>query len=575
MFKIHLIPKGSKIEDAFLDLFATYTDENYLLRRRLIHFLFRFFQRHSVFNESEVGHDIVCVEETKYYSESYVDDLVAYHTLSFKQRDKFCKRVHFFKRTCSAGTLGFHDNSSLESFLLSTSGILSQLSDHYLGYIVIKPIEKFPIGAILAKPWSGKDDHNVLNINSILPEQISFFGIPIDFDALVMQPQDASVSLCTVNAIWCVLHFSWKKFRKSMVSPAKISQKSGISIEDGRMYPIGDRSGFTLKQVCETLKAFDLQPEIYSLKDNNLSTFDCVSQLKKIVYSYNSVVGIPLMLGYHYEGEHGTNDHLVAVTGYEFSQTKTLSGRSYNLRSAQISKLVVHDDQFGPYAAIDIDSTLGASFLSAHELYGNRNFAAQKARPSVLVVALPEVIRIRYEAVEAIVEKFSSVLFPFKIKDKTLAELLPDIEWDIHLTESMALKAYYSKYIREQLSEQNSEVLDKSSERWIKKLGLKIAFSSYPRFLWVARLKAGGESAGNHLMDIIIDPTGSPDGDCIYQMNFSFSFHLTLETIIPTLLASLPQDNTMPYRLFRLIKEELHRNDAKACFDNYHIHSAK
>ncbi len=562
----------------FLKILSQYTSENYLKRKPIVSLLRKFLLSNPLFENTKNSKDkILCVTENYYVSQSYIDDLVVYHSISFKNYEKFCKRIHLFSKV---GELPFRDKATLESFLKSNTSIKNDiLDDSYLGYVVVKPIEKTPIGVILAKPWNEKDISGTEVVKSLVDETVNFFGIPIHLRALAMQPQDPSVSICSVNSIWCVLHYGWKNFKVPMVSPAKISQKSGLSIDNGRLYPIGDRKGYNTSQVCGALKEFDLQPEIFDISKTNQ-----LIDLKRIVYAYNKS-GFPLLLGYKFPNNsekpnEKNEDHLVTICGFKMKPAKINLKEQVPLKAYQITEIVVHDDQLGPYASIQVDGDMDNSnaTIGVHGIWGLDTLSNKEPVPASvtsIIVPVPEGIRIRYEIVEGVVKKFCSIFeknLPTDLaifdqtqltaNDRTYLEVLMGIqekfqkqEWDIYLIKSI-------NYKKDLISTPQTEIAE----------GVKYATTTttYPLYIWVASLSIDNK---RHV-DLIFDTTGSPDGDSLYQINFFndiFKLHISLFIAVLDRLENMPKN--YPSRLKEFIKTHISapvETYNKFCFDDYH-----
>lgn len=186
MFKVEEFDR-----ERFIKLFSEQTNQKYISRKNIIKFLEKFFKRHSLSGKAPNNQILIVIEE-HYLSQSYIDDIVAYHSSSFQKFEKFCKRLHFFKK---GDNLPFHDQKSLEKYLKNEKHSSNEiLNDRYLGYIVVKPITKAPIGAILVKPWNEQDASKSNIVKSLVDETVNFFGISISFKSLAMQPQDPSVT---------------------------------------------------------------------------------------------------------------------------------------------------------------------------------------------------------------------------------------------------------------------------------------------------------------------------------------------------------------------------------------------
>ncbi|WP_323787707.1 hypothetical protein [Psychroserpens sp.] len=491
--------------------------------------------------KNRFGHKVKSiVVEKKYLSESYLKDYKHYYAESFNEYSKFTRRLHFF-------TEKIPNDDYFQNIIINNSDeseeLRASLIYNYIGYIVVKPISSAILGATFLEPYPALA--GIRSYSSIRKYPINLFGHKVKREACVFQEQDQVVSACATASLWSALFITNKIFNNPIFSPSQITKSAGLSSTGNRSFP---SKGLQNRQIALALKKAGLVTELRYITTG--ATIVENQNLKRIIYAYNKI-GIPILLGYEFETLTNENslcqdvvnqdignldldknnnedktikqDHLVTVIGYKVNINESVSvekqlseNRDFiephndglKLCADKIYKLYSHNDQIGPYVRIKIKSNT-TNEIVAWEI-GNES---QDGNVTCLIIPLIKIIRVKYEDVISSVREISFVVDP-TIEDMVDSEILDNnkFEWDVYLYKS-------NQYKKDILNDQTIRS---------KKIKSKVAFTSYPKYIWLARcFRKDGKGKIQRLFDIIYDSSDAPKGFCCFQSNF---FHQKFAT---------------------------------------------
>lgn len=470
------------------------------------------------------GHNVkTMIIEEKYLSESYFKDYKNYFAESFHDYSKFTRRVHFF-------TEKIRDDKHFERVILCQNGAHTlediDILESYIGYTVIKPISSAFLGATFLKPYPPtlKNVNTHRNYNSVVDQKINLFGKRLEIEGCAFQEQDRVVSACATAALWSALYITNRIFSSLILSPSDITKSAGLSSSGNRSFP---NNSLQNRQISKALKKAGLVCEIRFNTDDAAIVEN--QNLKRIIYAYNKIK-IPILLGYSYDKEVSLNEkempkqdsklksiedkeeketqhHLVTVLGYKIGDDSKVAELSLKpnsdglkLKADKIYKLYSHNDQIGPYVRIKLGDN-ETNEIKAWEI-GN---IYQEANVISMLIPLIDTIRVKFEDVISSVQEISDIVNDamFILNEERFLEN-NGFQWDVHLIKSNDYK---------------EEILnDESIDEQIKS---KIAFTSYPKYLWLAKCTmieySGKESK---LLDVLYDPSDAPTGFCCFQANF-------------------------------------------------------
>lgn len=433
---------------------------------------------------SDIGVQTIVIEND-YIDRDFLEDFSAYYVRCFTDYKRKCTRLHFFSNEFS--------KDDFDSFLEKYDPDFEKtLNDNYLGFIVLKPLPQTIIGRTCLKTYKDKARSEEKRVFPILRDnEVHLCGIKLSVKSLAFQEQDSVVSACATSALWSAFQVTAKMFQHKILSPVEITKSAT------EHFPLEERpfpnKGLTVKQMMHAVKELDMEPYIVDVEnDENI--------LKNIIHSYLSY-GIPIILvidlyDINAEGESNyEGSHAVVITGYRLKNKTTNSSPNNNLRlvSSDISRIFVHDDQIGPFAKMKIEGKKikikinGDKAIETAALITEWKF---RAVPITILIPLYHKIRIPFENILEIVERFNSIID--NAIENINDELIPDekIEWDIFLTNVNDLK---------------KEILSKSGKEGNFKDILK---KNLPRFIW----KVKALNKGKPFMELLFDATDIEQG---------------------------------------------------------------
>lgn len=400
------------------------------------------------------------VVEEEYISKDFLHDYAAYYALCFKDYDKFCKRIHFFKTSLTR-----------EQFEKSLLGGLEKDVDiwpHYLGFIVVKPIPSTVIGYTVLRNYNYIDPQIHRRFWGTRRYKGHVFGREEELDSLAFQEQDHVLAACATTAIWSMLNKAAADYHTILKSPNEITKDAGRMSWDGsRMFP---NKGLVILQVCQAIVHSGLETEVKlpacgeaDEEDSDQCQYISNAYTKKILQAYSGL-GIPIILIIEVPNGNDVGIHAIAVSGHSMKAIDPETPqRETRWLSANVKKFYAHDDQFGPFARIRFENCfdLDTPWSEHHDQH-------LPTRVKSIIVSLYPKVRISYDDVEAIVIGLDYILTPFFD-----GKVGYDLVWDVRLQLSEDFK-----------KEIVASTLDDAGK-------LRLLDECMPKYLWVASCYIG------------------------------------------------------------------------------------
>lgn len=454
------------------------------------------------------------IVETHYIDHDYLEDFSSYYIRCFADYKRICRRIHFF---C--------DDISEENFKSYLAGEeTGKLQEHYLGFIVIKPLPKTVIGKTCLKTYNDdegrkqypatlyNEDEGRRQYPATRNYDVNLFGIKLLVsDTLAFQEQDRVASACATSALWSVFQATSKKFGHSLSSPVVITESATKHL------PVTSRSlpnnGLTLEQMAYAVRSVGLEPNLVEAKQNP-------SWLKAQSYAYLKA-GIPLIMIIDLFKtselpnviKHGNDRHAVAVTGYSLGYEHVTAYNSeinLQLKSSLIDKFYVHDDQVGPFSRMEFENiNVFEKYLTLDEKDTDEvplTILKSSLKPAggsrgdlytqwdTLLIPLYHKIRIPFLSVLLDIMHFDKIVEDARQADKF--ELNARLVWDIYLTTVNDVKSE----IRE-----TTLLSAKDKEEFLCRKS--------PKYLWRATALDGK----NKIIDLYFDATDIEQGSYFSQ----------------------------------------------------------
>jgi len=479
------------------------------------------------------------VVEYKYMSLTFLKDYSKYYSISYQEYSKFTRRIHFFEKSFS--------EKAFKGFLVNDLVGKRDLSNYYLGHIVVKPLSNAVIGTSLIRNYDEYLDARNRNLNehkaahktrnrefkATRNYRVDLFGKEIKYNTLVFQEQDRAVSACATIALWMSFHALCRLFNTKLPVPSDVTQSAGLDNYTGRVIP---NSGLELRQIINAIDNLheNIVCEVFASNvkanvalERQLVNYEVLPpwKIKRYIYSYVRL-GIPVLLGYNQIRDNGF--HLVAITGYRFNKqsgqidSKRAKKETNELKyvhefskqnqdifiqtkADRIFRLYAHDDQLGPFSKIGFNHRILTQYIRVNWRSKSKYCLAI---PKLVIVPIIEYVRINYNVIDDFCAGFQKLL-------NNLFDKKSNFIWDIYLDKS----ANYKKEISS-----NAIISQKEKHRILTK--------NNPRYIWVAKLydieKFDSDITDYELcFDIIFDASQTPSSlameDLIFYEYWIFS----------------------------------------------------
>lgn len=449
---------------------------------------------------------VVC--EPGYIDRDFLRDFSAYYVTCFYNYARTTTRLHFFSAS--------FDQSALVSLLSGTEGqelSAEELQDHYLGFVVVRPLPETVIGRTCLRTYPTEEGRRTFPVLQQYP--VNLFGIPLSVLSLAFQEQDRVAAACATSALWSSFQATGRYFHHPIPSPTEITRSAAVSLPDQevpntRAFP---NAGLSATQMANAILAVGLEPQVLGASNAHL--------VKSTLYAYLKghiapVLGVSLynhIVGETSQKSHGR--HAVAVTGYSMrgGEVEPYGYNKFLLRSSRLTNLYVHDDQLGPFARmrfVDLP-TIGFDGASSEACILLTNWPADHdivGLARIMVLPLYNKIRIPFHIVHDAIMEVDALLNLFR--QKFFPESL-QLEWDIYLTTG---------------SEFKTDVL-KTKSTHTSGNAVELLTAGLPRFVW----RASAYQAEELVMDLLLDATG------VIQSNLMLFAKVSLAEIKASIIA--------------------------------------
>jgi hypothetical protein len=347
--------------------------------------------------------------ESRYIDKDYRSTYYQFYSKKGQQYDADCVRLHFFDDAVS------FDSAALK---LDCAEGSDRLSDHYFGYIVLRPTGIATIGRSVVSPdvrtgasrYVITADHKV----HLLGYRLSIQGFP-------SMDQHVDISVCAHVACWSILrHYSerYSVYREFLTHDITLMAQE---FNPGGLVPSKGLQVSHAERVFQEAGTFP----VHVARAN--STHPDLPFYRQLLAYVDS--GFPLFAAMHQLG------HAIAVVGYEWKPPSALAASGLRYAWDLTESLAVVDDNHLPYLAISAGP--GAAPYSSDDI-------------DAFIVALPEKVYYPADAVD----RFARALFQ-------LGGLLPlPSEDETVIRYFITTGSAFRKFIRKHESEYDSQVLE-------------------------------------------------------------------------------------------------------------------
>lgn len=439
------------------------------------------------------------VIEHEYIDRDYLEDYTRYYSRCFKAYKRECERVHFFSKEYSA--------EEMKHALLDEDGSgRASMQDSYLGFVVLRPLQRTIIGRTCLRPYAELDGRHY---KALCDVSVSFFGVHLNVRCMPFQEQDSTVAACATCALWSAFQVTADFFQHAVYTPGRITElATSHGLSSVRSLPNG--SGLTTSDILYAIRHVGLDPVVVKANDEVVGVGKSV--ILGNVYSYLGL-GISVVVLGEIVGEGGKKmgGHAITVNGYHLTANNNVRGcGSSKLRAGSIDKLYVHDDQLGPYARAEIqDDGVCGRWLLKHDDAQHQTEIVKLFVPKFLVIPVYQKIRVSYDEVWTRAYEFDRIIC-------VLPELRGAMEWDITLRASNCMKVLVRQ-----------DTVIPSEERF------RFLTTGLPKYVWELTLYCNG----NRWAMFCIDATDSGQG---LNVAASVFYSVELPDMVTALCEAMP-----------------------------------
>jgi hypothetical protein len=384
--------------------------------------------------------------EYNYIDKDYRSTYYNFYSKKGRRYRANCVRLHFFD-----GAVSF-DESTL---VLSTAE--NRLTDHYYGFMVLRPTGVATIGRSVVTPDVRRGAKGYIITAS---HKVHLLGHTLTIHGFPSMDQHIDIAVCAHATCWSILRHYSERYNIYREYHTHDITMLAQQFDPGGFIP---SRGLALSQAERVFQEADSFPVIVARDINNPDDHSFYRQLAAYVDS-----GFPLFAAMHNKG------HAMAVVGYEWrpSLNTALPGMRYSWD--EIKALAVVDDNHLPYLSVSANPTAGIPY-SAKDI-------------DAFIVALPEKVFYPADAFDTLVPKL------FKLSG---AVSLPPKEQTI-IRYFVTTGSAFRRFVRSHESE---------FDRQLVAAVMKLPFA---QFLWIVEVATEAQWAVNQVSArAVIDATAS------------------------------------------------------------------
>ena len=275
------------------------------------------------------------IREANYVDRHFLDDFARYYARSFHVPDAHCRRLHYFDLSAQALEAQLHKFYVAATKHARTEAE-SALGEHYLGFVVRRPLKAARIGRSVLRTYP-HDDGRLFTV--LRPYQVHVGALRLGLQGLAYQQQDVGAAVCASTALWCALQKVAHLAGHRTPTPSTVTQAA--------QSPYAASYGLTDPQMATALVTLGYAADTFAPEDRRL--FRAI-----LAASLRSHLPVILMVGGEHEG------HAVTCTGYrepekpcEVPPTDD-EDSTILMRTGAIRTVYVHDDNLGCHAHYEL-----------------------------------------------------------------------------------------------------------------------------------------------------------------------------------------------------------------------------
>ncbi len=438
--------------------------------------------------------------ETAYIDRDFSAAYSAFYSTLYRQRSKFCSRVHFF-------------SEDIESFLgdltkeeLATG--LEAANDRYLGHVVIRPLSHAPVGsgivatAAFERPGTQIDVRSDFKVH-LLGAELKLTGIPVT-------EQDRRTGACAQSTIWTAGRHLQNRYAIPWFSITDITEAALKPAESmvSRSLPAGSEY-LTDDSMVRALRTMGEHPIVYGREEDGW-----VEHPRRTISRYLDS-GIPVIVGLQ-RGE-GIG-HAVVAVGSRLSVNPLRPSKDGAIMGDRLSEILVNDDQAGVYVPMAVERPARGA-AGAAEPAGEADHARYDLDDAIfLIVPLPNKVFLKAETAETLArDKVAHVV-------RTRSEHLKDGGVTVPVDEWPVDPAFYATPVSNLVARTYLTLGWKYKQRLMRnlvpeQLKEEVTSMQLPRYVWVTEFSLAEDVVDLDPCNrrvrghVLIDATGSNHED--------------------------------------------------------------
>lgn len=274
------------------------------------------------------------LREQNYVDRHYLDEFTNYYARAFRPPGAHCRRLHYFR--CPPEKL----SGLLDEFFATDQRetIEARLNEHYLGFVIRRPLHGAPIGRTVLQTYEG-DAGRLFTV--VRPYHVHLGAIRLRVDGLAFQEQDVGAAVCASTSLWCALQ------KVAHMAGQRTPTPSAITLASESPYAASE--GLTDPQMATALARLGYAADTFTPGDRALFR----ARLAACLRSH-----LPVILMVQNGGAHA-----VTCTGYRQPESSSLvevpvtdadDAERVRMRTGSIETIYVHDDNLGGHAHYEL-----------------------------------------------------------------------------------------------------------------------------------------------------------------------------------------------------------------------------
>ena len=259
----------------------------------------------------------MAVIEYRYIDPDYRSEHSRFYSITFRRYPSVAHRLHFFSVPPPDELQGADQPLDFEP-----------LAEHYLGFVVLRPLSGARVGRVALAPPS----EYAADVTCLTGERANVFGARMSVRSSPFMAQDAQLGVCAHMALWVVAHHHHLAFGRERRTSGEIADRIPSDLGLGRPAP---SSGLTVDQLAAGCRSLGLPALVYKCRDPAVD-LPSGEQIPGIVCRYlNSGMPVVVAAGGH---------HAFTLVGYRRVRAGTPDERIHFVRQ---------DDEVGPYQVVE------------------------------------------------------------------------------------------------------------------------------------------------------------------------------------------------------------------------------